>query len=153
MAGLHRNNILMGDVNAGNFMVDLKDSSRVYVVDTDSFQLGGYPCPVGFEEFTHPGTAARLGVTGGLHYDSFLRTEDDENYVLAILLFEILFIGQNPFVTMSGDDPLTSMRKHYLPYAHVNTNEDFKVPGDNWLIWCNLPRTITRVFIDEVPRV
>lgn len=49
---------------------------------------------------------------------------------------------------MSGDDPLTSMRKHYLPYAHVNTNEDFKVPGDNWLIWCNLPRTITRVFID-----
>lgn len=148
VAGLHRNNILMGDVNAGNFMVDLKDSSRVYVVDTDSFQLGGYPCPVGFEEFTHPGTAARLGVTGGLHYDSFLRTEDDENYVLAILLFEILFIGQNPFVTMSGDDPLTSMRKHYLPYAHVNTNEDFKVPGDNWLIWCNLPRTITRVFID-----
>lgn len=96
VAGLHRNNILMGDVNAGNFMVDLKDSSRVYVVDTDSFQLGGYPCPVGFEEFTHPGTAARLGVTGGLHYDSFLRTEDDENYVLAILLFEILFIGQNP---------------------------------------------------------
>lgn len=148
VAGLHRNNILMGDVNAGNFMVDLKDSSKVYVVDTDSFQLGGYPCPVGFEEFTFPGTAARLGVTGGLHYDSFLRTEDDENYVLAILLFEVLFIGQNPFVTMSGDDPLTSMRKRYLPYAHVNANEDFKVPGDNWLIWCNLPRTITKVFID-----
>lgn len=148
VAGLHRNNILMGDVNAGNFMVDLTDSSKVYVVDTDSFQLGGYPCPVGFEEFTHPGTAARLGVTGGLHYDTFLRTEDDENYVLTILLFEVLFIGQNPFVTMSGDDPLTSMRKRYLPYAHVNTSEDFKVPGDNWLIWCNLPRTITKVFVD-----
>lgn len=42
------------------------------------------PAPSALRNLPTPHGAARLGVTGGLHYDSFLRTEDDENYVLAI---------------------------------------------------------------------
>ena len=145
LAGLHRKNILMGDVNAGNFMVDLKDSSQVYAVDTDSFQLGGYPCPVGFEDFTHPGTAARLGVSGALRFGTFLRTQEEEEYALAILLFEILFLGANPFVTKSEMSYLEAMRTKNFPYA--NTGEEWTVPdGDNWMIWKNLPRKITDAF-------
>lgn len=145
LAGLHRSNILMGDVNAGNFMVDLNDSSRVYAVDTDSFQLGGYPCPVGFEDFTHPGTAARLGVSGGLRFGTFLRTQEEEEYALAILLFEILFLGANPFVTKSEMTYIEAMRTRNFPYA--NTGDEWTVPdGDNWMIWKNLPRKITDAF-------
>lgn len=145
LAGLHSRNILMGDVNAGNFMVDLQDSSRVYAVDTDSFQLGGYPCPVGFEDFTHPGTAARLGVKGALRFGTFLRTQEEEEYALAILLFEILFLGVNPFVTKSEMTYLEAMRKRSFPYA--NTGDEWTVPdGDNWMIWKNLPRKITDAF-------
>lgn len=147
MDGLHRNNILMGDVNAGNFMVDPRNSRRVYVVDTDSFQLGGFPCPVGVEEFTHPGTAARLGITGGLEFGTFLRTEEEEDYVFSILVFEILMLGQNPFVTKSKMTFREAMAKKNFPYALKGT--DYEVPdGDNWMIWKNLPSAVTDAFID-----
>lgn len=145
VAQLHRCNILMGDVNAGNFMIDPKNSKYVYVVDTDSFQLGGFPCPVGVEDFTHPATAQRLGVTGALKFDTFLRTEDEENYVLAILLFKILFLNQNPFVTKTKMTYREAMAQKIFPYALQG--DDFDVPdGDNWMIWKNLPRKITEAF-------
>lgn len=145
VAQLHRRNILMGDVNAGNFMVDPKNSANVYVVDTDSFQLGGFPCPVGVEDFTHPGTAQRLGVTGTLKYDTFLRTEDEENYVLAILIFKVLFLNQNPFVTKTEMTYREAMAQKKFPYAL--TGDTYEVPaGDNWMIWKNLPRKVTDAF-------
>lgn len=145
VAQLHRRNILMGDVNAGNFMVDPKNSSNVYVVDTDSFQLGGYPCPVGVEDFTHPGTAQRLGVTGALKFDTFLRTPDEENYVLAILIFKVLFLNQNPFVTKTKLTYREAMAAKKFSYALEG--DDYEVPdGDNWMIWKNLPRRVSDAF-------
>lgn len=147
VAQLHRRNILMGDVNAGNFMVDPKNSANVFVVDTDSFQLGGFPCPVGVEDFTHPGTAKRLGVTGELKYDTFLRTDDEENYVLAILIFKVLFLNQNPFVTKTKMTYREAMAQKKFPYAL--TGDNYEVPaGDNWMIWKNLPRKITDAFTE-----
>lgn len=131
VAHLHKCNILMGDVNAGNFMVDPKDSSNVYVVDTDSFQLGGYPCPVGVEDFTHPGTAQRLGVTGALKYDTFLRTPDEENYVLAILIFKVLFLNQNPFVTKTKMTYREAMAAKKFSYALEG--DDYEVPDGDQL--------------------
>ena len=145
VAQLHRCNILMGDVNAGNFMVDPRNSANVYVVDTDSFQLGGFPCPVGVEDFTHPGTAQRLGVTGALKYDTFLRTPDEENYVLAIMLFKVLFLNQNPFVTKTKMTYREAMAAKKFSYA-LN-GDDYEVPdGDNWMIWKNLPRKVSDAF-------
>ena len=145
VAQLHRRNILMGDVNAGNFMVDPGNSANVYVVDTDSFQLGGFPCPVGVEDFTHPGTAQRLGVTGALKFDTFLRTPDEENYVLAIMLFKVLFLNQNPFVTKTKMTYREAMAAKKFSYAL--DGDDYEVPdGDNWMIWKNLPRKVSDAF-------
>lgn len=145
VAQLHRRNILMGDVNAGNFMVDPGNSANVYVVDTDSFQLGGFPCPVGVEDFTHPGTAQRLGVTGALKYDTFLRTPDEENYVLAIMIFKVLFLNQNPFVTKTKMTYREAMAAKKFSYAL--DGDDYEVPdGDNWMIWKNLPRKVSDAF-------
>lgn len=47
---LHENNVLMGDVNAGNIMVHPKNPWNVYLVDCDSYQIADiFPCPVGKE--------------------------------------------------------------------------------------------------------
>lgn len=150
MQQLHRNNILMGDVNGGNFMVDLKDSSRVYVVDTDSFQLGGFPCPVGIEKFTHPGIRQRLHLQGPLDFKTILRTENEEDYSFSILVFEILFLGQNPFATKTDLDFTQAMAQKRFAYGEADRREgDFEVPdGDNWMIWKNLPRKVTTAFSD-----
>ena len=135
----------MGDVNAGNFMVAPQNSSEVFLVDTDSFQLGGFPCPVGVADFTHPGTAKRLGVAGELKYDTFLRTQDEENYVLAILLFKLLFLNQNPFVTKTSMTYREAMAARKFSYAL--DGDDYDVPaGDSWMIWKNLPRDVANAF-------
>ena len=145
VALLHRHNILMGDVNAGNFMVAPQNSSEVFLVDTDSFQLGGFPCPVGVADFTHPGTAKRLGVAGELKYDTFLRTKDEENYVLAILLFKLLFLNQNPFVTKTSMTYREAMAARKFSYAL--DGDDYDVPaGDSWMIWKNLPHDVANAF-------
>ena len=148
MAQLHKHNILMGDVNGGNFMVDLKNSGRVYVVDTDSFQFGGFPCPVGIEKFTHPGIRERLNIHGALDFKTILRTENEDDYAFAILLFEILFLGQNPFATKTDLDFTQAMAQRRFAYAEVERNSgDFEVPdGDNWMIWKNLPKKVCDAF-------
>ena len=152
MARLHQKNIFMGDVNAGNFMVDPADSTCVFVVDTDSFQFGGYPCPVGTDEFTCPFVVSD-GQTlprpeGPVKFGTLLRSQQEEEFALAILLFEILFCGQNPFVSKGTADFLSQMRNRKFPYA-VQTSDVWSVPdGDNWMIWKNLPPSITEAFTD-----
>ena len=152
MDSLHRQNILMGDVNAGNFMVDLTNSGSVCIVDTDSFQFGGYPCPVGTDEFTCP--FVRQGgenvprPRGPVRYGRLMRSLEEEQFSLAVLLFEILFCGLNPFVNKGEEDFLTCMRERRFPYAAQN-GVPWSVPdGDNWMIWKNLPAAVTTAFTD-----
>lgn len=139
-AELHENHILIGDINDGNFMVDPADSSHVYLVDCDSYQFDGYPCPVGTLDYTHPNTAARLGVTGELGFDKFLRTEEEEDYVLGILIFRILMLGQYPFVTTSGVSPVQAMREKRFPTTRGEA-------GDFWLIRKNIPKNLEKAFV------
>ena len=133
VAHLHKCNILMGDVNAGNFMVDPKDSSNVYVVDTDSFQLGGYPCPVGVEDFTHPGTAQRLGVTGALKYDICIVSFGDtaqlvsdfgtaEEALRNLRAQPILPVGANTVLAAGVNMTLDHLAAHQAQLSAVNNN-------------------------------
>ena len=142
---LHQNNILVGDINDGNFMVDPKNSSKVYLVDCDSYQFDGYPCPVGTMDYTHPNTAARLGVSGDLHFGEFLRLEEEENYTLGILIFRILMLGQYPFSTRSGMTPAQAMREKIFPYTADEVDD---IPeGESWMIWKNMPQKLTAAFL------
>lgn len=145
-AKLHRNNILMGDVNDGNFMVDPRESGRVYLVDCDSYQFDGYACPVGTMDYTHPNTAARLHVSGDLRFGEFLRLEEEEDYTLGILLFRILMLGQYPFATRSGMTPAQAMRERNFPFT-VEEVSDIPV-GDSWMIWKNMPQRLAKAFLD-----
>ena len=89
MERLHRKNILMGDVNAGNVMVDLTDSGSVFLVDTDSYQFDGYPCPVGTDEFTCPFVTVNgqnvARPRGQVRYGTLLRGLEEERFSLAVL--------------------------------------------------------------------
>lgn len=117
-AALHEKNVLIGDVNDNNFMVDPEDSSAVCLVDCDSFQVGGYPCPVGVEEYTHPEVIDLQEAAGG----SVLREEWQEDYSLAILIFRILTLGREPFDT-SGD-LLRAMREKRFLSEENSTQSD-----------------------------
>ncbi len=144
LAKLHQRDILMGDINAGNFLVDPKNSSSVYLVDCDSYQVKDYPCPVGKEEYTHPTMADRLGMRGRLEFGNCLRIREEEEYSLAILIFQILMLGEFPFTSKSSKSLAQSMREREFPYSR---EEASNIPdGPNWMIWKNLPRNITDAF-------
>lgn len=138
-AKLHKNDILIGDINDGNFLVDPGDSSAVYLVDCDSYQFNGYPCPVGTPDYTHPGTADRLGISGDLKFGEFLRLESEEDYALSILIFRILTLGQYPFYG-SGKAPEQAMRERLFPTRSKDADKA------TWLIRKNLPKAIDDAF-------
>lgn len=51
IAGLHRVGIVIGDCNDLNVLVD---GRRVHLIDVDSYQFGGFTCPMFSERFVDP---------------------------------------------------------------------------------------------------
>ena len=83
---------VIGDVNESVALVDQK--GLVTVIDSDSFQYpsGGrtYRCIVGKPEYTPP-ELRRLSL------ENIDRTINHDAFGLAIIIFEILFMGRHPF--------------------------------------------------------
>ncbi len=89
---LHAANILVGDVNQGNLLVDKRMCVRM--IDCDSFQLTTngrtYSCPVGTPHFTPPELQSQK-------LREIIRTQNHDRFGLAILIFHLLFVGRHPF--------------------------------------------------------
>ncbi len=90
---IHSHGHVVADVNQGNVVVAA--SSVVKLIDCDSFQisLGGnrYLCEVGVAHFTPPELQG-LKSFHGAH-----RTQNHDNFGLALLCFHLLFMGRHPF--------------------------------------------------------
>ena len=68
ISALHRMNIIIGDINPLNILV--KDATTVFFVDSDSFQVENFCCPVGTVEFTAPEIQGR-------RFSLFLRSNEN----------------------------------------------------------------------------
>lgn len=153
---LHKNGILMGDVNPRNMLLNTSNPNNhldYVMVDCDSYQIEGYPCPVGTVVFTSPKIYERNNVeTTNLDFSCFLRTIEDENYSIASLLFHILMLNQSPFAKKNGEENiLDAIRKYDFAYIlkgnQDNTGAD--VPdGPFRMIWNNMPNDIKQGFGD-----
>ena len=89
---LHAANVLVGDVNQGNLLVDNRMCVRM--IDCDSFQLNSngrtFPCPVGTPHFTPPELQSQK-------LRDIVRTQNHDRFGLAVLIFHLLFVGRHPF--------------------------------------------------------
>ena len=94
VAHVHTQGHVVGDLNSRNVMAD--DRGHVALIDTDSFQIVEQPagithrCHVGTPEYTTP----RLQ---GRPYTELDRSEDDDRFALAVMIYQLLFQGQHPF--------------------------------------------------------
>ena len=141
---LHSNNIIMGDINPGNILV--KDPKTVYFVDTDSYQIEDLPCPVGTTDFTAP---ERLKA-GNVDYAHFLRTMDDDNFAIAVLLFMLMMNGVHPYTSVGERTREENMVRQSFPYS-VKSNGYRYVPRGNWrYYWSNLPYRMKEAFGNSV---
>ncbi len=127
---LHRNNVLLGDISPLNILIS--SEKAVYFVDTDSFQVGDYPCPVGTVTFTPPELQ-------GKNFATFLRRPEHEYFAVATLLFMILLPGKPPYSMQGGGNPGENIMKQEFSYP-FRSNTNGKTPLGPWrFIWSNLP--------------
>ena len=91
-AVIHEHGHVIGDVNHGNVVVSRE--ATVKLIDCDSFQVTDgwqrYLCEVGVPTHTPPELQ-------GVRLDSVVRTPNHDAFGLAVIIFQLLFMGRHPF--------------------------------------------------------
>ena len=89
---IHFYGYVIGDVNEGNILVD--KHACVTLIDCDSFQVKTsadvYCCEVGVAQFSPP------EILNGKDF-SIQRSPGHDNFGLAVLIFQLLFMGRHPY--------------------------------------------------------
>lgn len=131
---LHKFDILMGDVNPKNILVD--KYRNVLFIDVDSYQFDGFLCPVGMPEYV----SARIHNMGGA-FSEIERTLEDEMFAIITLIYRVLFLNALPF-------PLDAVSVKDAIINHRFRFGEDKNTGDDYYIWKNLTPTLRKIFID-----
>lgn len=110
---IHRAGAVVGDLNPRNILVS--NTATVNFVDCDSFQIGAgrtlFRCLVGMPEHLAP-------ELHGADFNKIIRSPNHDNFSLAILIFQLLFIGRHPFTGVGGPDELSeAVRNHFFYYG------------------------------------
>ena len=135
---LHRKGIVIGDINESNVCINNLDTT-VKLIDCDSYQIEDYLCDVGTLLYTAPELPNKLR---GLK-----RTENNDNFALAVMIFMIL-VGQHPYfragITM--DNLRQSVIDGMFPYGEnaKNKNIEAQFPYSN--IYDSLSDEIKELF-------
>ncbi|HEY9714732.1 MAG TPA: hypothetical protein V6C72_14790, partial [Chroococcales cyanobacterium] len=103
VASVHKANCVIGDINHSGILVS--DEAKVALIDADSFQIidgsNRYLCRVGVPEYTPPELQ-------GKKLSTIVRTANHDAFGLAVVIFQLLFMGRHPFVGAfaKGDMPM-----------------------------------------------
>jgi serine/threonine protein kinase len=134
---LHDKNIILGDINPNNILV--VSPKEVYFVDTDSFQIEGFPCPVGTTNFTAPEIQRKK-------YDSFLRTMGNDQFAVATLLFMIMLPGKPPYSVQGGENQSENIINMDFAYG-LGEESNGRTPDGPWkFCWSHLPCKLKEAF-------
>ncbi|MCT8975434.1 hypothetical protein N4T77_02370 [Clostridium sp. CX1] len=134
---LHSRNIIIGDINPNNILI--KSEKEVYFVDTDSYQIEAYPCPVGTINYTAPEIQRK-------DFKTFLRTFEQEYFAVATLMFMLLHPGKPPYSHQGGGSPSENIRSMNFSYP-LGEQSNKKAPDGPWrFIWSNLPYATKELF-------
>lgn len=136
---LHERNIILGDINPNNILI--VSPTEVYFVDTDSYQVEGFPCPVGTINYTAPEIQRK-------DFSSFLRTLGNERFAVATLLFMIMLPGKPPYSLQGGENQIDNIINGDFAYAS-GSRSNGKAPEGVWrFCWSHLPRYLKDDFYE-----
>lgn len=100
VAKVHDLGAVIGDINHSGVLIS--DRAVAALIDADSFQFGrDHLCRVGVPEYTPPELQGRS-------LSGIVRTTDHDAFGLAVVLFQLLFMGRHPYVGRysGGDMPI-----------------------------------------------
>lgn len=111
---LHAAGIVIGDVNDRGFMVG--DDGTVRLIDCDSFQVREngrtFTCDVGVMNFTPPELQGKT-LTGAV------RTADHDVFGLAVIIFQLLFMGRHPFAGVADKGAMIELETAIQQYKYA----------------------------------
>lgn len=136
---LHDNGIIIGDINPYNIRIE--DENSIYFVDTDSYQIGKYTCPVGFTYTTPPELQ-------NVDFAEVFRTYDHEAFAVATMLFMILHAGKQPYAQLGGGTIIENIRNMRFPYPLGEKSERVAPEGPWKYIWSNLTYRLKEAFYE-----
>ena len=137
---IHDRNIIIGDINPLNILI--KNDTEVYFVDTDSYQIESYPCPVGTVNFTAPEIQNK-------DFKAFFRTIEHEYFAVATLMFMALLPGKPPYSQQGGSNPSINIKNMDFSYP-LGEQSNKKVPQGPWrYIWSHLPYKVKELFYNS----
>lgn len=124
---LHDNNILLGCLNPAAIHIVSKD--EVYFLDTDNYQIEGFPTLVYNNSFTPPELFGRK---------IYLCNKANENYAVAMLVFMIMMPGKTPYVIDSGKSVEDALKTRKFPFSYGSVHSCHTMPGAWRFMWSHL---------------
>jgi DNA-binding helix-hairpin-helix protein with protein kinase domain len=144
VASTHACGCVIGDINHSGFLIS--DNAISVLIDSDSFQLAAgnktYLCQVGTPEYTPPELQ-------GVRFDRVARTPNHDNFGLAVLIFQLLFMGKHPFSGRyqgTGDMALErAISEHRFAYS-VHTSATNMRPPPGAPVLTDFPAEVGQAF-------
>jgi DNA-binding helix-hairpin-helix protein with protein kinase domain len=142
---LHGLQLVVGDVNEGNILVN--ERGMIAFIDCDSFQIKDktsvYYCEVGVPRYTPP---ELLSLSS---FENVIRTDNTDNFSMAILLFQLLFLGRHPFaginMTKEDIDEESAIKQRLFAYSLTGQQRKLSAPKGSFAI-TNLPIKVVGLF-------
>lgn len=140
LASVNATGCVVGDINHSGILVS--DDARVTLIDCDSFQVNSngkiFNCKVGVPEFTPPELQ-------GKRLDQVIRTENHDSFGLAVLLFNLLFMGRHPFAgrySGRGEMPMEKAISDFRFAYSARKNETRMEPPPNVPLLSDVPKEL-----------
>lgn len=124
---LHNMNILMGCINPAAIRVVSKD--EVYFVDTDNYQVEGFPSLVYNVSFTPPELQGRK---------IYLCTKENENYAVAMLVFMLMMTGKTPYTVRRNQTIAQAIQERNFPFPNGSVHGSHAMPSMWRFMWSHL---------------
>ena len=131
---LHEAGLVVGDVNEGNILINA--SGLISFIDCDSFQVkkdnSYFFCEVGVPRYTPP------ELLSSASFSNVIRTENTDSFSLAVLIFQLLFLGRHPFAGINRSakdmDEETAIKQHEFAYSLTNKKKKLHPPKGSFNI-------------------
>ncbi len=129
---IHAAGLIIGDINEGNILVNAQ--GMVVLIDCDSFQVQSgdsyYFCEVGIPRYTPPELLQHST------FNNVVRTVNTDSFSLAILIFQLLFLGRHPFtgrnLTAEDIDEEKAIKTFEFAYSLRKSNKKLTPPKNSF---------------------
>ncbi len=135
---LHEKGVVIGDINESNFLIgnrtiaqnagitNFNNNGIVYCIDCDSFQIitndDKFLCTVSKPEYFPP-------ELHGKNLYNVVRTQNNDNFGLAVIIYQLLMLGKHPYATLGGpSEVVKAIEGGYFAFGKKAKQEGIKPP-------------------------